>query len=183
MIRVTLAVWRKELGRLLGRPGFYVATAAFVFGAHGVSLSREALALERADLDPLFAAAPLLFCLYLPALSAGLWASEAKSGAIDLTLSLPQPVWRLALGKWLAAWSASWIGLALTSPLWVAASVRGAPDHSAILLGYGFCALAAGALLAIGSAVSAAMRTEGLAYAAAAASMAVLIVCGFPTVQ
>ena len=54
-----------------------------------------------------------------------LWAEEARSGAIELLLTLPAPTWSLVLGKFLAAWTVAGAALVLTFPLWISGELPG----------------------------------------------------------
>ena len=68
------------------------------------------------------------------------------------------------LGKFFAAWLFTSVLLGLTFPLWLTVSYLGDPDHGVIFASYIGAALMAGAYLAIGSCVSAATKSQSVAF-------------------
>src|SRR5258707_12005861 len=112
----------------------------------------------------------------------GLWAEERKSGTIELFLALPIRLSEAVIGKFLAAWCVAGIALLLTFPFWITVNVLGAPDNGVILAGYLASWLMAGAVLAIGAAVSAATKNQVIAFVVTAALVFVLAVAGTPAV-
>ena len=86
------------------------------------------------------------------------------------------------LGKFLAAWIFIGIALALTFPFWLTVRFLGDPDNGVILASYLGSWLMAGAILAIGAAVSAATKNQVIAFVVSAALVFVLIAAGTPTV-
>ena len=73
------------------------------------------------------------------------------------------------LGKFLAAWFFAGIALALTFPFWLTVNFLGEPDNGVILAGYVASWLMAGAILAIGAAVSALTKNQVIAFIVTAA--------------
>lgn len=184
MSRLVLAVWRKELLQLAGQPYVYAASAVFAISAALITLQLgDALRLGVADLDALFAAAPWLLSLFVPILTASAWAGEARAGTLELTLSLPQPSYALAIGKWLAAWSVAGLALLTTLPLWITMTVLGQPDHAETLVGYLMTFLAAGTLAGFGSAISASTRSKTVAITLAATISILALMPGLQHVQ
>src|SRR5580700_757814 len=99
-----------------------------------------------------------------------------------LILTLPIRLSEAVLGKFLAAWCFAGIALALTFPFWITINLLGDPDNGVILAGYVASWLMAGAVLAIGAAVSAATKNQVIAFVVTAALVFVLSVAGTPTV-
>jgi ABC-2 type transport system permease protein len=118
----------------------------------------------------------------IPALSMRLWAEERRSGTIELLLTLPIRLSEAVLGKFLAAWCFAGIALLLTFPFWITVNVLGDPDNGVILAGYIASWLMAGAVLAIGAAISAATKNQVIAFVVTAALVFVLAVAGTPVV-
>ena len=88
------AVYRREVLSYLTTPTAYVFVAVFLF-AIGLFTFQVGGLFEsgRADLTPFFAFHPWIFMVFLPAVAMRLWAEEARSGAIELLLTLPAPTW------------------------------------------------------------------------------------------
>jgi ABC-2 type transport system permease protein len=86
------------------------------------------------------------------------------------------------LGKFLAAWCFAGIALVLTFPFWLSVNFLGRPDNGVILASYLGSWLMAGALIAIGAAVSATTKNQIIAFVVTAALAFVLTVAGTPVV-
>ena len=82
------------------------------------------------------------------------------------------------LGKFLAAWFFAGVALALTFPFWLTVNFLGQPDNGVILAGYAASWLMAGAILAIGAAVSALTKNQVIAFIVTAALVFLLTVAG-----
>ncbi|MGE3867741.1 MAG: ABC transporter permease subunit, partial [Hyphomonadaceae bacterium] len=138
--------------------------------------------LGRADLQAFFYYHPWLFVVFLPAISMRLWAEDARSGVIETFLTLPAPTWALVLGKFLAAWAAAGVALALTVPLWITVNALGHPDNGAIVAAYLASLLMAGGYLAIGSAMSALTKAQVAAFVLAVLVAFLFTAAGSPLV-
>jgi ABC-2 type transport system permease protein len=178
-----LAIYRRELLSYLTTPTAYVFVAVFLF-AIGLFTFQVGGFFEqrRAELTPFFAFHPWIFMVFLPAVAMRLWAEEARSGALELLLTLPVPTWALVLGKYLAAWTVAAVALVLTIPLWVSVNVLGSPDNAAIFTAYLASLLMAGAYLAIGSAMSALTPAQVVAFVLAVLISFLLTALGLPLV-
>src|SRR5690606_18728041 len=118
----------------------------------------------QADLEPFFRYHPWLYLFLVPAVAMRLWADERKSGTIELLLTLPVTMWQAELAKFVAAWSFIGIALLLTFPIWITVNYLGDPDNGVIFTGYIGSLLMAGAFLAIGACLSAATRSQVIAF-------------------
>jgi ABC-2 type transport system permease protein len=183
LIRNTLVISRRELAGYFTTPLAYVFIVIFLVLA-GVLTFFVGNFFERgqADLQSFFTFHPWLYLVLIPAVSMRLWAEERKSGTIELFLTLPIRLSEAVLGKFLAAWLFIGIALALTFPFWVTVLFLGHPDNGVILASYLGSWLMAGAILAIGAAVSAATKNQVIAFVVTAAVVFVLIAAGTQTV-
>lgn len=64
-----------------------------------------------AQVDGLFQLSPWMMMLLCPALTMRLFAEEKQSGMWNLLRTKPYPLWRIVLGKYLAAWTLMLIAL------------------------------------------------------------------------
>jgi ABC-2 type transport system permease protein len=178
------AIYRRELLSYLTTPTAYVFVAVFLF-AIGLFTFQVGGFFEarRADLGAFFAFHPWIFMVFLPAVSMRLWAEEARSGAVELLMTLPSPTWALVLGKFLAAWTVAAAALVLTIPLWITVNVLGSPDNAAIFTAYLASLLMAGAYIAIGSAMSALTPAQVVAFVLAVMISFLLTALGLPLVM
>ena len=165
-MNATAAVFRRELAGYFHTPIAYVFGIVFLFLA-GICTFYPGgfFARGEADLKSFFNFLPWLYLFLMPAISMRLWAEERRSGAVELLLTLPMPLFASVLGKFLAAWSFTVIVLGLTVPLWITVSWLGEPDHGVILVSYAGTALMAGGYLSIGACISAATRNQVIAFA------------------
>ena len=183
MINNTLYICRRELAGYFATPLAYVFIVIFLVLA-GVLTFFVGDFFERgqADLQSFFTFHPWLYLVLIPTVSMRLWAEERKSGTIELFLTLPIRQSEAVLGKFLAAWIFVGIALALTFPFWLTVLFLGNPDNGVILASYIGSWLMAGAILAIGAAVSAATKNQIIAFVVTAALVFVLTAAGTQTV-
>jgi ABC-2 type transport system permease protein len=176
-----LSVFRREFAAYFATPLavvflviFLVLAGAFTFYLGNFYESGQA------DLQPFFSFHPWLYLLLAPAVAMRLWAEERKTGTLELLLTLPLTLWQAVLGKFLAAWAFLGLALALTFPMWVTVAWLGEPDHGVILASYLGSWLMAGAFLAIGGALSAATRSQVVAFILSVVVCLLLLLAGFP---
>jgi len=177
------AIMRRELRSYFVTPVAYVFLVIFlVLSGFLTFYLGDFYERRQADLQPFFALHPWLYLILVPAVSMRIWAEEAKSGTLELLLTLPVRLWQAMLGKFLAAWLFVGLALALTFPLWITVNYLGSPDNGVILAGYLGSWLMAGAFLAIGTCLSALTQSQVVAFVVTAMVCAVLIVAGQPQV-
>jgi ABC-2 type transport system permease protein len=183
LIHNTLIICRRELAGYFATPLAYVFIVIFLLLA-GVLTFFVGNFFERgqADLQSFFAFHPWLYLVLIPAVSMRLWAEEKKSGTIELFLTLPIRLSEAVLGKFLAAWLFIGIALALTFPFWLTVLFLGEPDNGVIFASYIGSWLMAGAILALGAALSAATKNQVIAFVLTAALVFVMIAAGTQTV-
>ena len=174
-----LTIFRRELASHFATPLAYVFIVIFLVLAGILTFFLgDFFGRGQADLRPFFLFHPWLYLILIPALSMRLWAEERKSGTIELFLTLPIRIGEAVLGKFLAAWCFAGIALLLTFPFWITVNYLGSPDNGVILASYIGSFLLAGALLAIGGAVSAATKNQVIAFVVTAAIAFLLTVAG-----
>ena len=179
----TLTIFRRELASYFATPLAYVFIVIFLVLAGILSFfAGDFFERGQADLQAFFTFHPWLYLVLIPALSMRLWAEERKSGTIELFLTLPIRLGEAVVGKFLAAWCFAGIALALTFPFWLTVNFLGQPDNGVILAGYLGSWLMAGAVLAIGAAVSATTKNQVIAFIVTAALVFVLTAAGTSTV-
>ena len=180
------AVWpvlRREFGAYFATPLAVVFLVIFLVlsGAFSFYLGNFYEA-GQADLQAFFSFHPWLYLLLASAVAMRLWAEERKAGTLELLLTLPITPWQAVLGKFLAAWGFLGLALALTFPMWITVAWLGEPDHGVILAGYIGSWLMAGAFLAVGGALSAATRSQVVAFILSVVVCLLFLLAGFPLV-
>lgn len=176
-------VLRREFGAYFATPLAVVFLVIFLVlsGAFSFYLGNFYEA-GQADLQAFFSFHPWLYLLLAPAVAMRLWAEERKAGTLELLLTLPITPWQAVLGKFLAAWGFLGLALALTFPMWITVAWLGEPDHGVILAGYIGSWLMAGAFLAVGGALSAATRSQVVAFILSVVVCLLFLLAGFPLV-
>ncbi|MBS0187308.1 MAG: ABC transporter permease subunit [Planctomycetes bacterium] len=179
-----LPVFRRELSGYFTTPVALVFIVIFLFLA-GVFTFQLGRFFERgqADMVVFFTFHPWLYLFLIPAISMRLWAEERKTGTIELLLTLPVSLSAAVVGKFLAAWAFAGIALGLTFPLWITVNYLGNPDNGVILAGYLGSLLMAGAFLAIGSCISAATKSQVIAFIVSVVICLLFMLAGLKEVQ
>ncbi len=177
------AIFRRELNSYFATPLAYVFIVIFLLLSGALTFYLGAF-FERgqADLQPFFSFHPWLYLFLIPAVGMRLWSEERKSGTIELLLTLPVTMWQAVMAKFLAAWAFVGIALALTFPIWITVNVLGEPDNGTILASYIGSLLMAGAFLAIASCLSAATRSQVVAFILTVLVCFLMMLAGFPLV-
>ncbi|MEM7775190.1 MAG: ABC transporter permease subunit [Pseudomonadota bacterium] len=136
----------------------------------------------QADLSSFFTWHPWLFLILMPAIGMRLWAEERRSGTIELLMTLPVQTWELVVGKFLAGWAFTGVGLLLTLPMWITINYLGSPDNGVIFGSYVGSWLMAGAFLALATCVSAFTKSQVIAFIVATILGFLLVMAGYDLV-
>jgi ABC-2 type transport system permease protein len=175
----TMAVMRRELRSYFVTPVAYVFLVIFLVLAGILTFyAGDFYDREIADLQPFFVMHPWLYLILVPAVSMRMWAEEAKSGTLELLLTLPMTLWQAMLGKFLAAWFFVGLALLLTFPIWITVNYLGSPDNGIIIAGYIGSWLMAGAFLSIGACLSTLTSSQVVAFILTAVVCVLLILVG-----
>jgi ABC-2 type transport system permease protein len=172
-------VFRREFASYFATPLALVFTIIFLVLTGGFTFFlRDFYQSGQADLQPFFSDHPILFLFLMPALTMGLWSEERKSGNIELLMTLPIALWQAVVGKFLAAWAFAGLVLMLTFPIWITVNYLGNPDNGVIVAAYFGSFLTMGAFLAIGCCLSAASRSQVIAFIFTVVTCLLLLLCG-----
>lgn len=179
-----VVVLKRELASYFLTPLAYVFIVIFLI-LSGVFTFYLGRFYERgqADLVSFFNFIPWLYLILIPAVAMRLWSEERRSGTIELLMTLPLTAFELVVGKFLAAWLFVGLALVLTFPIWMTVNYLGQPDNGVILASYAGSWLMAGGFLAVGSCLSAATKSQVVAFILTLVICFVLVASGFPMVQ
>lgn len=136
------AVWRRQLGSLLGNPLGYLFILFFVLASAGILfLPNGWFQRNIADLGPLLSyegvpLLPVLLVLLVPALAMGAWAQERESGTEELLLTLPMSLLDAVLGKYLAVVTYATIALLCSLSNVIILDHIAAPDYGLLFANY-----------------------------------------------
>ncbi|MFN0061897.1 MAG: ABC transporter permease subunit [Myxococcaceae bacterium] len=162
-----LSVARREFRAFFSSPIAYVVLGVFLLVSGYLFFSTLFLQ-GQASLRNYFSLAPVLFVVFIPALTMRLLAEERKAGTLELLLTFPVRDGEVVTGKFLAALGMVAVGLACTLPYPVTLSLltagNGTFDWGTALAGYvGFLFLAS-AFIALGLWTSAASKNQIVAF-------------------
>lgn len=180
---VLSTIFRRELSSYFATPLALVFIVIFLV-LNGVFTFYLGNFFERgqADLSAFFNFHPWLYLFLVPAVAMRTWAEERRSGTIELLMTLPVTLWQAVLAKFLAAWALLGIALVLTFPIWITVNYLGDADNGVIFAAYVGSLLMAGSFLAIGTCLSAATRSQVLAFILTVVLCFVFVLAGFPLV-
>ena len=177
----TISIFKRELRGYFLTPVAYIFMILFLWLVTGLTFWFSRIYENRqADLAAFFNWMPILFILFMPAISMRLWAEERKSGTIELLMTLPVTMGQAVMGKFLAAWAFATVSIVMTFPMWVTIGYVGNPDHGTIVTGYLGSILLAGAFIAIGAFVSSMTKNQVVAFIITAFFGFVFFLIGFP---
>lgn len=173
----TLRIAGRELGAAFDSWVAPVYAVAFALLASSIFMNEFFLS-GVVDMTPFFENLPLLFAVFLPAISMRLWAEERKNRTAELLLTLPvQPV-QAILGKHLAALGILALFLATSLPIPLMLLVLGEPDLGRIISGYLGSLLLGSAFLAVGGLASALTKDQIVAFVLTAVLLFALVLSG-----
>jgi len=177
-------IFKRELGSYVATPLAYVFTLIFLVLAGSFAFFFGGFfETGQADLRTFFNYHPWLYLFLVPALSMRLWAEERKSGTLELLMTLPISLRDMVLGKFLAAWVFTGVALLLTCPIGFTVNYLGDPDNGVIVASYVGSWLMSGALLAIGSCISACTKNQVIAFIITVVVCFLMMVSGMPVVM
>lgn len=175
------AIFRREFAGYFATPlaAVFIVIFLLLAGAFTFFLG-DFFETGQADLQVFFRFHPWLYLLLVPAVAMALWAEERKSGTLELLLTQPVTLWQAVLGKYFAAWAIIALALSLTFPIWITVNWLGDPDNGVVLASYLGSLLMAGAFLAVGSCISAATRSQVIAFILTVLVCLLFLLAGFP---
>lgn len=172
----------REMSVVMGRElkAYFFSPVAYVFGALflfvvGYLGSQVVFHGSMADMSPVFAAFPVLFLLFLPALTMRLWAEERKAGTLELLLTFPITIPQLITGKFLASMIYLVLLLGLTLSLPLTMSFYGELDWTPVLATYGASLLLAAAYVSLGMFWSSITRDQIVAFLLTLVSLSLFV--------
>jgi ABC-2 type transport system permease protein len=180
-LSTTLNVAKKEFRSYFQSPIAYIFITVFLVLTHWLFF-RGFFIIGQATLREYFALVPVVFLLFVPAVTMRMWAEEKKLGTLELLLTFPVRDWEVVTGKFLASLAFLAVALLLTVPLAITVSLLGNPDNGAVIGGYVGCLLLGAAYLAIGLWVSGLTQNQIVAFIITAVICFALYIIGDPIV-
>lgn len=130
-----LAIFKREMKSYFNSPVAYIIVTIFLliagwFFAAGLFLVNEA------SIRNIMGIVPLIFVIFIPAITMRTISEEKKSGTIELMLTMPVKESEIILGKFFASLALLFIALAFTWTYVLTVAILGNPDGGPIFAGY-----------------------------------------------
>lgn len=181
-MKTVMTIARKEFQSYFQSPIAYIFITVFLALTH-FFFFRGFFVVGQATLREFFALVPVVFLLFVPAVTMRQWAEERKLGTMELLLTFPVKDWEVVLGKFLSSFLFLAVALACTLPLAITVIALGNPDDGAMVGGYLGSLLLGGTYLAIGLWISALTSNQIIAFILTAVSCFGLFILGEPVVM
>jgi ABC-2 type transport system permease protein len=180
-LTTVLAICKKEFRSYFQSPIAYIFITVFLVLTHWLFF-RGFFVVNQATMREFFGLIPIVFLLFVPAVTMRLWAEERKLGTLELLLTFPVKDWEVVIGKFLASFAFLAVTILLTLPLAITVAILGNPDDGALIGGYAGALLLGGAYLAIGLWISGLTQNQIVAFIITAVVCFVLYIIGDPIV-
>ena len=105
-----LALIKRELKLYFITPVAYIFTAIFILTSMSLTFYFGSFFSSGvAELSIFFSFIPWVFIFFISAVTMKSWSEEKRLGTIELLLTLPIPLWKIVLSKFIATWALSLI--------------------------------------------------------------------------
>ncbi|MBQ9538437.1 MAG: ABC-2 transporter permease [Treponema sp.] len=164
---------KRELSAYFSSPIAYIVGCFFLVFS-GFTLFSTFFIIRQAELRNFFQMLPVIFSLFIPALTMRVFSEEKRSGSFETLLTLPVSTVDIVTGKYLATLVAALLMLVPTLSFVVTCRIFGSPDMGPIVGGYIGSILLCAAFTAIGIYASSTTRNQIIAFFVAFAICIVL---------
>ena len=149
MVHRTLSIAKREFRSYFNSPIAYIVISVFLL-LSGWFFFTPLFLVGRSSLRGFFSFTPVLFIMFIPAITMRLISEEIKTGTLEWLTSMPLRDLDVVLGKFLAAFGLIAVALVITLPYPVSVDMIGSLDWGPVIGGYVGLLLLAGALLSVG---------------------------------
>lgn len=176
-MKKTFTITKKEIKDYFSTPVAYIVLGVFSL-IIGVYFSRYVFVENQASLRKLFEFIPLIWIVFIPALTMKSFSEELKSGTLEVIMTLPLTKLQILLGKFTGNLVIVLVMLVLTLPAFVTINMLGNPDMGQTITAYLSLILVAAAYIMIGLAVSINSKNQVVAFILSAFVIAILYFVG-----
>ncbi len=166
-------IMKRELAAYFSSPIAYIVCCFFLIFS-GFTLFSTFFIIRRAELRNFFELLPIIFSLFIPALTMRVFSEERRSGSFETLLTLPVSTIDIVTGKYLATLISALLMLLPTLFYVLTCSIFGSPDMGPIIGGYIGSILLCAAFTAIGLFASSTTKNQIIAFFVAFAICIVL---------
>ncbi len=158
-----LPVFRREIRSYFNSPVAYVVMIVFL-SIIGWFFSSNLFLQNLATMRVVFELVPLVFLVFVPAITMRLLAEEKKSGTLELLITKPVTDLEIVLGKFLAGWALVAATILPTIIFLITLMILGSPDIGPIIAGYAGLLLMGGVYVAVGLLASSLTENQIVAF-------------------
>lgn len=161
--REAFAIMKRELRAYFTSPVAYIVIAIFLLFS-GFFFFKDFFYFRQAEMRSFFQLLPLLFTVFVPAMTMRLFSEEKQSGSIEILFTMPVTSFDAVVGKFLAATIFVASALAPTLLYLFTVIYVGSPDPGPLAGGYIGALLLGAAYAAIGVCASASTKNQITAF-------------------
>ena len=172
-MKQVLDIVKKEVREYISSPVAYIVIGVFSLLV-GAYFSRYVFVDNQANLRKLFEFIPLIWIVFIPALTMKSFSEELKTGTLEVLMTLPVSKTQIVIGKYLSNLVIVLLMLILTTPAIFTINYLGNPDIGQTVVAYFGLVLLASAYIFIGLAVSIKSRNQIVAFILSAFIIAIL---------
>jgi ABC-2 type transport system permease protein len=158
-----LIIMKRELRASFTSPVAYIVISIFLVFS-GFFFFKDFFYLKQAEMRNFFQLLPLMFAIFVPAMTMRAFSEERQSGSIEILMTMPVTSLDVVLGKFLAATVFVAAALAPTLIYLFTVAAVGRPDAGPLAGGYFGALLLGGASASIGVCASAFTRNQIIAF-------------------
>ncbi len=163
-----MAIYRKEVGAYFKSPMAYIFLVFFAM-FNGYFFSNTFFLFSQSDMRALFNITPMIYLIFVPAITMGVLAREKSAGTHELMATLPIKNFELVIGKYLSSFTLVLAGLGFTLIHFFTLLVVGTNiDYGGVICGYLGLALVGAFYAAIGTFTSSLTDNQVVAFILAA---------------
>lgn len=172
---------KKEFRDFFGSPIAYVFITVFLLLSFSIYFSGVFL-IGETSLRIFFGWLPVLFVVFLPAVTMAKWSEEKKTGTYEILMTLPASDWQVILGKLFACILFLFVVLLLTLPLVFVMKSLGDLDMGKVMGGYLGIFLLGSSYLALGLFISSLTKNQIIAFLITVATLFLFYLIAEPIV-
>lgn len=151
-----MQIWslvKKELNDYFISPVAYIILSLFAIGV-GAYWMKDLFLYNQSEMRTVFEIIPLVFIVFIPAITMSSWAEEKQEGTYELLLTMPINRWQLVLAKFLSSFIFSIVLILTTLPIVLVLNLIGNPNNGIIVSSYIALLFLTAAYVAIGQFIS-----------------------------
>ena len=175
----TWTIFLREIRSFFNSPMAYIFLVIFAI-FNGYFFTSTFFLYNQSDLRSLFSVVPMVYLIFVPAISMGLIAREKNIGTMETIATLPLKTYEFVLGKYLAVISLILVGLVATIiHLFTLMKFGSKIDYGALLTGYIGLALVGSMYASIGTFASSITDNQVVAFIIGVFIVLIFFLMGF----